>query len=138
MESCDTRLPETVFLTLWNRFCKRPFESHQFGPFDTNSVFTNTVAFHAARPIDNIGRSDKNLLGIAASKSACTTKRPLVDNCHRPSRGTAPRRNSRCCRAAANANKIETLGHTLRLNRPYFGTRGCRASVQDSGIDAAL
>lgn len=73
---------------------------------------------HAPAPVDQFGHSDKDLLGVAASKLACPPEGVGVDDGDAPARGTTGEGDTLGGRTAAHHDEIDLHGHALIPTSP--------------------
>jgi hypothetical protein len=62
LECGDAGLRKTLFAALRNRLGVRPLEAHQLLPIDLELLGLNSLAFHAATPIDHFRRAYEHFL----------------------------------------------------------------------------
>src|SRR5260370_41918393 len=68
MECRDAGFPKPLFPVLRNRLCERTLEAHQLLPINPELLGLNSLALHAATPINHLGSAHKHLFRVASTQ----------------------------------------------------------------------
>jgi hypothetical protein len=90
---------------------------------------SQAFALHAPAPVDQFGHSDKDLLGVAASKLACPPEGVGVDDGDAPARGTTGEGDTLGGRTAAHDDEIDLHGHALIPTSPNLHWNAAQAGL---------
>src|SRR5216683_2130768 len=98
MECRYAGLRKPLFPLLRNRLRERTLEAHQLLPINPQLLGLNSLAFHAATPINHLRSAHKHLFRVASTQGTSTPERPRIDNRNLPSGQATPRCYRRCGR----------------------------------------